>query len=473
MSWGRWTPAVAVVIAAVACAPAASEALTLSSHSIGCVIGPREPATTGCPRVSALDGAVVASPDGRDVYVGSFFDVRLTLLRRDPGSGAFHPHSGREGCIGNPDHYAPRLRCRSPGYRVDGPVDALAISPDGGSVYLSQGGALIVLRRNSHTGLLSPLSGRGGCLGDPRIRGCSQPLHGVSELAVSPDGRSLYTGGAETIDVVAVNRRTGALRQLRGPRSCFAEDPQRSGERGCTAARGIGALGAIAVAPDGRDVYVAGSGSNGIGAFRRAHDGSLSQSIRYPCLTEDGGDPYSFDGTPGACQDGKALQSASGLAFSADGRQIYVSGDASSTAGSGQLSVIERDPATGAITQGGCLTSDGTDSQDPDHATCTALGLIGDVSVKGIAVAAGGRALLIGESKSYETPYVTRSAVLALPLVGGEPQSAGVVCAADGTPPPCEVIRGIGDRFAVEPGGGGQQVLVLRDGFLQSLDVRP
>jgi hypothetical protein len=472
MSTGWALRAIIALAMLGACAPA-STALTLSAHSVGCVIGPREPAAPGCPRVGALDGTVVASPDGRDVYIGSFFDVRLTLLRRDPSTGALHPRSGRDGCIGNPDHYAPHLRCRSPGHRVDGTVDALAISPDGKSVYLSQSGALIVLRRNPRTGLLHPLRGRGGCLGDARLGGCSQPLHGVAALAVSSDGRSLYAGGQETIDVVAVNRRTGALRRIAGPGGCFAEDPQQSGERGCTAARGIGALSAVAVAPDGRDVYVAGSGSNGIGAFRRARNGSLSQSARYPCLTENGGDQYSFDGTPGACQDGKALQGASGLAFSPDGRRIYVSGEATSTSDSGQVSVIERNPATGAITQGGCLTSDGSDSQDPDHGTCTALGLIGDVSVRGIAVAAGGRALLIGESKSYETPFVTRSALLALPLVGGEPWSTGVACASDGTPPPCTVVRGIGDQFAVEAGGGGQQVLVLRDGFLQPLDIRP
>ena len=464
--------AVLALGAAAACAHA-----TLVLGALGgsgtCLLRAGAPAIAGCARVPALDGVIVASPDGRDVYIGSFFDVRLVLLRRNPRTGAVHEAAGINGCFGGPSTYQPRLRCRRPAYHIGGPVDALAISPNGRWLYMSQSGVLTVLRRDPRTGLVSSVRASGGCLADigSKVRGCSPVLHGVGALAASPDGRSLYTGGYESIDVLHIDPHDGTLHPLAGKRACLGENPRNSDDRGCTDARGLGGVEAITVAPDGKDVYVAAPESHGIGAFRRAPSGALTQTVQYPCLTEDAGDPFSPDGAPGACQDGKALDGPLALVVSPDGRRIYVASDGqngTAVADSGALSVILRDPRTGAIRQGPCLTTDGTDPSDPDRGTCAALALIGDPA--DIALTDGGGTLLLGTSAVLGPANLSRSLVLALPVAGGDPVPTGFACVADGVPPACAVAPSIGTELALEP--GGHQITTLQEDHLQVLHLQ-
>src|ERR1019366_6942390 len=66
----------------------------------------------------------------------------------------------------------------------------------------------------------------------------------------------------------------------------------------------------------------------------------------------------SEDGT-GSCTVGKALTGASAVAVSPDGANVYVAGGiaGNSVATSfGAVVILKRDPATGAITETGCLS---------------------------------------------------------------------------------------------------------------------
>jgi hypothetical protein len=103
----------------------------------------------------------------------------------------------------------------------------------------------------------------------------ADPYQGVRDLAVSPDGRSLYAlTGPRRTTLVSFRRseRTGALRPLAGRDGCVSSHP---GD-GCAVTRALGPNAeALFVDPRGTTVIVA-SGSF-ISVFRRdLRDGSLS-----------------------------------------------------------------------------------------------------------------------------------------------------------------------------------------------------
>jgi DNA-binding beta-propeller fold protein YncE len=93
-------------------------------------------------------------------------------------------------------------------------------------------------------------------------------MAGPQSLAVTPDGRNLYVA-SEGSSALTVFTTVGGLRQLPGSRGCVKT---RGGE-GCTAGRGLSFADEVAVSRDGRSVYtganlgVAGYGRMGI--FRR------------------------------------------------------------------------------------------------------------------------------------------------------------------------------------------------------------
>jgi hypothetical protein len=83
------------------------------------------------------------------------------------------------------------------------------------------------------------------------------------------------------------------------------------------------------------------------------------------CLVAPGS--KSADNGTEDCGDGKGLLGASAVAVSNDGQNVYVaSGTAGTTQASsfGSLEILRRNAATGAISEVGCLSSDGTDGRD-------------------------------------------------------------------------------------------------------------
>src|SRR5436309_1814414 len=87
------------------CAPAAGHALTIRQlpGAQGCFYMRHD--GDRCRKTNGMQGAndAVVSPDGRFVYAVSGFEDYGALLsfRRDPGTGALTPLTGRHGCISN------------------------------------------------------------------------------------------------------------------------------------------------------------------------------------------------------------------------------------------------------------------------------------------------------------------------------------------------------------------------------------
>jgi DNA-binding beta-propeller fold protein YncE len=138
-----------------------------------------------------------------------------------------------------------------------------------------------------------------------------------------------------------------------GPGGCL-RSPSASEATHCQAAKGLVSPAALAVSPDGRNVYVVGgigrgnvAGSFGaIAVLRRdPATGSLSEA---GCLSSDG-----TDGTDGAseeCTASPALLAADGVTVSPDGHTVYVTASSS-----GSIVAFARDAESGALTRIGCF----------------------------------------------------------------------------------------------------------------------
>jgi len=116
-------------------------------------------------------------------------------------------------------------------------------------------------------------------------------------------------------------------------------------------------------------------------------------------------------GTEG-CGVGKGLIGPSAVAVSPDGANVYVaSGNAGATvaASFGSLAILKRDPATGAVAEVGCLSSDGTDGRDGASGACSATPSL--LGADGVAVSPDGLTVFVASSYSGSVVAFARSSV--------------------------------------------------------------
>jgi len=152
----------------------------------GCIGG-----RPGCKRIrsNSLDdpGHVEISPDGRSVYVVAEVSNALTIFRR-ARSGALR----YQDCIANRRSGG----CRVLPHFALGSPSFVAASPDGASVYLARGGSILQLDRHRNGNLSF-----GRCYSAKASPVCSQASSlGLNIwLALSPDGGSLYVSGEDAI----------------------------------------------------------------------------------------------------------------------------------------------------------------------------------------------------------------------------------------------------------------------------------
>ena len=263
---------------------------------------------------------VVVSPDGKNVYVSSLSDKAVAVFDRNATTGVLTQKAAPSDCISGPGGASCGVATAT---GMANPI-GVSISPDGANVYIESGGTMgggdvAEFSRNGSTGALSQLpapndqvtgsidgtedmafspDGRfayansfansaivelsrnttGGALAQigcvtANAGGCAvDNAHGISGalgVAVSPDGANLYASGpgAAAEASFARNPTTGLLTQLPAPFDCMTDTGSGCGQVDAT---GLGGARRVAVAPDGRTVYVAGQGSSALAVLRRS-----------------------------------------------------------------------------------------------------------------------------------------------------------------------------------------------------------
>lgn len=302
----------------------ANGALTQLPGATGCISGLPLP-VCGSGRALVGPDVVVVSPDGNNVYVGSFFGNAVAVFNRDQASGVLTQPSGTAGCLAE----AATNGC-AVGLALGAP-EGMAVSGDGNSVYVASAlsNAVAVLARDPATGALTQPGGGSGCIVASTLAGCTLGLQlgGANAVAVSSGDDDVYVTSLLSNSVTSFSRASsGALTQKSGTAGCLVY----LRAAGCSFGRALVAPEGLAVSPDGANVYVAAFKSGALDVLaRNRRSGSVAQLRgNSGCLA-----PRSLPG----CRRGRALRGVSSIAVSADGRYVY-----STSFGSNAVDVFRR-----------------------------------------------------------------------------------------------------------------------------------
>ena len=170
-------------------------ALAQPANGPGCI---SNAALTGCVTGSELGGAnaVAVSPDDDNVYVTSLTSDSVTAFSRTSSSGRLTQLFGATSCI----VWLGATGC-APGRATRAP-EGVAVAPDGTSIYIAgySSGAISMLNRDRSIGTMMQASGDPGCVSTRAIDKCSRgrALKGTSSIALSPDGRYVYSTASKS-----------------------------------------------------------------------------------------------------------------------------------------------------------------------------------------------------------------------------------------------------------------------------------
>jgi DNA-binding beta-propeller fold protein YncE len=261
-------------------------------------------------------------------------------------------------------------------------------------------------------GTLRQLHGARGCLVDSSVpaRGCGTaralagagPFMGSRAVAVSPDGRNVYVA-ASRANAVAVFRRNPKNGALGQP-SGAAGCVAAKGADGCAGAIGLNGPNSVAVSANGRNVYVTSRGSNAVTAFQRNRSTGALRQLPGPggCIA---GVPL-----PG-CTAGTALLGPDVVVVSGDGANVYVGSFFGNA-----VAVFSRDRKTGAL------------SQPVGSAGCIAAAIAG--CTPGVALGAPeGMAI----SRNGASVYVASALSNAVAVLARDPATGALSQATDGS----------------------------------------
>ena len=291
-----------------------------------CITGGNTPAT-GCTDLSgtttSLDGnqSVAVSADGTSIYTVSDNRDAVAHLIRDPSTGAL----SFADCITGGDTLATGCTNVSVTTNALDQSRSVAVSADGRSVYTTSSSrdAIAHFTRDPLTGALS----FAGCItaGDTPATGCTDlsattnALASTFSVAVSADGRNVYTGSAEKDAVTHLVRdpSTGALSFV----GCITAGATPA--TGCTdlsaTTNALDQVRSVAVSADGASVYAASVERDAV--THLARDPSTGALSFAACFTAG-----AFPAT--GCTDLSAttngLEQARSVAVSADGTSVYV-----------------------------------------------------------------------------------------------------------------------------------------------------
>ena len=262
-------------------------------------------------------------------------------------------------------------------------------------------------------GTLTQLSGKAGCVVDqtkPGKAGCTEvralrgpaPFLGSRAVAISPDGRNLYVASSKSSAIAVFSRNASTGALTQAPGA--AGCISQAGIGGCAVGVGLVGPNSVAVSPDGTSVYATAVGSSAVTAFHRdATTGALTQD-------QDGSGCIADAATAG-CVTGRALQGSDVVVVSPDGANVYVGAFFGNA-----VAVFTRDTTTGALTQ----PADTTGCLAAATAGCaTGLAL---ASPEGLAISPDGA-----------TVYVAAAVSNAVDVLVRNPATGALTQAADGT----------------------------------------
>jgi 6-phosphogluconolactonase (cycloisomerase 2 family) len=201
----------------------------------GCIGASAERGCTTLPRFRGVDHLVI-SPDGTSAYGIAWTGNMIEHFRVQQGELSFESCAGAgPGCTA------------VPGFPLQNPA-ALALSPDGRSVYVVSANGNWLAHFAVGAGALAYR----GCYDNGGARGCQRvpgfPIEYPLDVAVSPDGKSLYVVSAlASVAEFSVTGTEGELTYVSSP-------------------RGVSAPKGAVVSPNGTSLYVI-SGHNSVAQF--------------------------------------------------------------------------------------------------------------------------------------------------------------------------------------------------------------
>jgi DNA-binding beta-propeller fold protein YncE len=319
-----------------------------------------------------------------------------------------------------------------------------AMSPDGKNVYVASfdNSALLVFDRNASNGGLTQKSGRQGCFVNGAATATCSGANGLSNpigIAVAPNGKTVYVANRGSGNNVLSFTRNTTTGTL----------TQKSGAAGCIANTGDGTTcrdgramsgpSFITVTGDGKHLYVASEFSDAVSALSIGSDGSLTQ------IGDGSGGSGCVENVPSAdgCADGRALDGPFSINASSANDTIYVAGFSGSS-----VAALGRDPATGRLAPlpgtAGCVSATGADgcSTDPDLS-----------NPRDVAGAPGGKHIYVASTSSSKLLLYDRLAS------GGLVKRAGTDgCIAETADAGCRQGRGMSGASRIVVSAAGEDL---------------
>jgi len=257
---------------------------------------------------------------------------------------------------------------------------------------------------------------------------------GSRAIAVSPDGKNVYVASS-TSNAIAIFRRNERTGTLTQPagKGGCIASP---GGNGCARAAGLIQPNSVAVSGNGRNVYATSRAGNSVTSFARNGKTGALRQLSNGCI--------SGITLPG-CVTGQALVAPDVVVISHDGKNVY----AGSFFGNA-VAIFTRDPSSGALTQpsgaAGCIAE-----AISGCAPGIALG-----AVEGLAISGDGSSVYTGSALSNAVAILTRD-----PSTGALTQATdGSGCIVDAPLAGCVTGVQLSGANAVALSPGGTQAYV-------------
>jgi hypothetical protein len=339
---------------------------------------------------------IVISPDGRSAYLigyglsggGSPVLPVLSVLSRNPKSGALTQLAGKAGCLSRSGaSEAGPGSCTRARDLDTGDATSLVISADGRFLYAASQyqrtpgqniGGIVIFSRNVQTGALRQLSGKLGCVtadgssnAGPHTCAAGREADDISNVHITPDQKYLYASNYDGPPVGGIaifrrNAKTGALSQLGGKEGCITANGttfQSGATQVCRAMPNIGSPWDVAT-PGNLFVYVPDNRDNLLQAFRRDSMGGLVPLKGIgACVSDGGSSPLG----PNTCVNGRGLFDVERAVLSANTAFIYTNGFQSPA----PIAILNRNLKTGMLLQrpgpAGCFSGNGMTGDSSQH----------------------------------------------------------------------------------------------------------